>query len=200
MKENKFFLDPVTIRIWDQYFKRLGRELGPLDEQQRRELEMEVQDHLLRSFQEIAGANEAEKLLLAIEHLGEPAEFVKPLLADKLLGKASRTLTPKAVFSGLYYYLFGGIKRMLLGLLFGVGYMLSCGLVIMAVLKPFFPKNIGLLIFADGDWSFGIKIHNAGLKTDALGYWIMPLGLLAGMLIYFALTKLLRVLKKPLTN
>ena len=47
MKDLKFFLDPVTIRIWDQYFKRLGRELGPLDEQQRRELELEMQDHRL---------------------------------------------------------------------------------------------------------------------------------------------------------
>lgn len=200
MKDVKFFLDPVTIRIWDQYFKRLERELGPLDAQQRRELELEVQDHLQQSFQEIAGENEAERLLLAIEHLGEPAEFIKPLLADKLLGKASRTLTPKAVFSGLYYYLFGGIRRMLLGLLFGVGYILSFGLVIMAVLKPFFPKNIGLLIFEDGDWTFGIKWHSAGLKTDVLGHWIIPLGLLAGMLLYFALTKLLRILKKPQTN
>ena len=197
MKGEKFFLDPVAMRIWDQYFKRLERALRPLDGEQRRELELEMQDHLLQGFREVAAENEAERLLIAIENLGEPDGFIKPLLADKLLGKASRTLTPGAIFSGLYYYVFGGIKKMLLGLLFGSGYIISFGLVIMAALKPFFPRNVGLLIFADGDWNFGIKIKSIGLKTDVLGYWIIPLGLLGGLLLYFALTKLLRVLKRP---
>jgi uncharacterized membrane protein len=200
MKGEEFFLEPVTVRIWQQYFQRLDHALRPLDEEQRRELGLEVRDHLMQGFREIAGASEAERLLTAIDRLGEPDEFIRPLLADKLLKKASRTLTPTAVVSGLYYYLYGGAKRALLGSLFGVGYLISLGLVVMAALKIFFPAHIGLLVFENGDWSFGIKLHSVGLKADVLGFWIIPLGLAIGTLLYWTLTKLLRVLKQPKTN
>jgi hypothetical protein len=197
MKSNKLVQDPVAIRIWEQYFKRLARAIRSLDKEQRVELELEVQDHLLQAFRETSGANEAERLLTAMEHLGEPDDFIKPMLADKLLGEASRTFTPKAVFTGLYYYLFGGAKRVLLGSLFGVGYVISFALMAMAVMKVFFPGHVGLLAFADGDWTFGFKLDNSGLKADVLGYWVIPIGMAAGLLIYSALTRLLRLLKQP---
>ncbi len=196
MKGEKFFLDPVAVRIWEQYFKRLERAIRALGNEQRSEMELEVQDHLLQGFRETAGANEAERLLLAIENLGEPDVFIKPMLADRLLDKASRTFFPKDIGSGLYYYVFGSMRQMLLGLFFTAGYLVSFGLVMMAVMKVFFPSHCGLLVFADGDWVFGFKLHHAGLKSDLLGYWVIPLGLAAGALIYIGLSKLLRLLKQ----
>ncbi|UCH97429.1 MAG: hypothetical protein JSV88_11405, partial [Candidatus Aminicenantes bacterium] len=74
MNEKKLFTDTVTIKIWHQYFRRVKRCAKPLKSNQQEELLLEIQDHLLESFKQETGSNEAEKLLNAIDKLGDPEE------------------------------------------------------------------------------------------------------------------------------
>ncbi len=60
----------------------------------------------------------------------------------------------------------------------------------MALLKPFKPENIGLFT-RDSSVSFGI-IGNTTNMQEHLGYWVIPLGLIAGWLLFKCLILLNR--------
>jgi hypothetical protein len=196
MTGEHFFSDRVTEKIWAQYFRRLDRLIRPLDEVQRRELTLEIKGHILESFHSDTAGSEAERLLNAFDRLGEPESFIGPMRADRLLTKASKSMKPGDVLKGLYYHLTGGSRKLFLGILFVLGYILDVGLVLMAVLKPIIPNHVGLLLFNDGDFVFGFGWDTSNLKADVFGYFIIPICLILAAGLYFGLTKLLKALRK----
>ena len=199
MKVEKILSDTVAKKIWHQYFRRVKRCAKPLNSNQQEELILEIQDHLLESFKQETGDYEAEKLLNAIDKLGDPEEYLRPIIADRLLSSASNTLNPKTVFKGLYYDLFGNIKGFLLSVAFSLGYLAAFVFAVLSILKIFFPDNIGFFINETGGILIGI-IGGESLKTDILGYWDVPLGLLVSSIIYLVLTRNLKVVKRGLTS
>jgi uncharacterized membrane protein len=196
MNGEHFFSDRVAEKIWAQYFRRLDRLIRPLDEVQRRELTLEIKSHLLESFRGETAGSEAERLLNALERLGEPESFIGPMRSDRLLAKASKSMKPKDVLKSLYYHLAGGTRKMFLGILFVLGYILDVGLVLMAVLKPIIPNHVGLLLFNDGDVIFGFGRDTSNIKTDVFGYALIPICLVLAAGLYFGLTKLLKALRR----
>ena len=196
MNGEHFFSDRVAEKIWAQYFRRLDRLMRPLDEVQRRELTLEIKGHLLESFRGETAGSEAERLLNALDRLGEPESYIGPMRADRLLTKASKSMKPWDVLKGLYYHLPGGSRKLFLGILFVLGYILDVGLVLMAVLKPIIPNHVGLLLFNDGDVIFGFGLDSSNLKTDVFGYALIPICLILAAGLYFGLTKLLKALRR----
>jgi uncharacterized membrane protein len=199
MKVEKILSETVAKKIWHQYFRRVKRCARPLKSHQQEELILEIQDHLLESFKQKTGNNEAEKLLNAIDKLGDPEEYLRPMIADLLLSSASSTLNPKTVFKGLYYDLFGNVKSFLLSLAFSLGYLAAFVFAVLSILKIFFPDNIGFFINETGGILIGI-IGGESLKTDILGFWNVPLGLLVSLIIYLVLTRNLKVVKRGMTS
>jgi phosphotransferase system glucose/maltose/N-acetylglucosamine-specific IIC component len=65
----------------------------------------------------------------------------------------------------------------------------------MAILKLFFPKNVGLFIYNSGGVAFGVIGDPTNVRREILGYWIIPIGIVLSLLIYLFLTRLLRELK-----
>lgn len=190
------FADPVAARIWAQYFRRMNRLLRPLDEAQARELTLEIQGHLWESFRSEAAGSEAERLLNAIDRLGEPESFIGPMRSDRLLEKASKSFRPKDVLKGLYWHLVGGTKKAVLGVVYVLGYILAVIFGLIAVLKIVSPRHVGLFLFNDGDFMFGYALDLTGLRTEVLGYAIIPICGFAAIGLYFGLTRLLKTLKR----
>jgi hypothetical protein len=127
--------------------------------------------------------------------MGEPEVYLKPMIADKLIGKGSRSMKPIIIFKGLYYSFFRGFRKVVLACLLGLGYLVVFWMGFMALLKPFFPKNVGLLIFKDGGASFGVIMDSSEIKMDVFGYWIIPIGIFLSVVLYICLSKWLRFLK-----
>ncbi len=196
MTESAVFADKVAAKIWAQYFRRLERLIRALDETQRRELEIEIKGHLMESFQSQTSGSEAERLLNAIERLGEPESYIKPMLAERLLSSASKSLRPIYVLKGLYYHFVGGVRKVFAGGLFVLGYILIFILAASGVLKIFFPRHVGLFLYEKGGFLFGMTLNPERVRTEVLGYWIIPICLGLAFVLYIGLTKLLKVLKK----
>jgi uncharacterized membrane protein len=196
MIQDHLFSDNVATKLWAQYFRRLEQSLRALDEDQRRELILEIEGHLLESYRSEATGSEAERLLSAIDRLGEPETYVKPMLAERLLAKASRSLRPTDVLKGLYYHFVGGVKKVFAGILFVVGYLVTFCLALIAALKIVFPGHVGFFIFEKGDILVGMDVKPEGVRTELLGYWIIPICLGLSLLLYVGLTKFLKILKK----
>lgn len=190
------FKDPVAEKIWTQYFGRMNRLLRALDETQKRELTLEIKGHLLESFESERAGSEAERLLNAIDRLGEPESFIGPMRADRLLAKASRSFRPKDVLKGMYYSLAGGTRKVFLWLLYVLGYVLVICLGLIAFLKIIIPKHVGLLLYDDGDFVFGFALNLTGFRSEVLGFWIIPICAISAIGLYFGLTRLLKVLRR----
>lgn len=189
MKVENLFTDKIAIKIWDQYFQRVKRLGRPLATDQQRDLSLEIQDHLLESFHHESGEDEAEKLLNAIEKIGDPEVYINPMLADKLLSSGARSMNPKTIFKGLYFNLYGSFKQFLVSFFISFGYLVSFTLALMAILEIFFPNSVGLFISDKGTPAMGV-IHDAEFtRTDILGYWSIPMNLGFAILIYLGLTR-----------
>ena len=191
------FRDKAAIKIWNNYFDRLERMIKALDSTQKEELKLEIQDHLMESYQGEQGDSEAERLLNALEKIGEPEEYLKPMLADKHLEKASQSMNPLSIIKGLYFCLFGGMKRFFVACFFFVGYILAIASALVAILKPFIPNYVGFFIEPKGaiPFYFGLIRPSAEAK-DVLGFWVIPIGIALFAFLYHWLTKSLRRLKK----
>jgi hypothetical protein len=64
------------------------------------------------------------------------------------------------------------------------GYFLGIVFVLCALLKPFHPRTAGLWVIPDGVGDFTISVRlgfgNPPAGREVLGWWIVPLGLIAG--------------------
>jgi hypothetical protein len=196
MKAEDFFNNPVTKKIWEQYNQRLMYLLRRVNKEEKEEMLLEIKGHLLESFQQDPAESEEEQLLNAINRMGEPEKFLRPLIADKYMNRASRTLSPKDVIKGLYFSLFTGLKKGLFSLFFGLGYIVVCVLSVMALLKPFFPNHVGVIMFKDRSLTAGMSFNSSGVKIDYLGYWFIPVAAGLAILIYIGLTKHLHKIRK----
>jgi len=191
MKSEDFFKNAITKKIWDQYIQRLQYLLRRINKEEKEEMLLEIKGHLLESFQQDPAESEEERLLNAIDRMGEPEKFLRPLIADKYMNRASRTLSPKDVIKGLYFSLFTGLKKAFVSFFLGLGYIIVCVLVLIAVLKPFFPNHVGLILFNNGSMTAGISTNSSGVRIDYLGYWVIPIAIGLAVLIYTGLTKYL---------
>jgi hypothetical protein len=185
------FTQPEAQAIWDRFFGRIKAICRKLPDDAQRELILELEDHLYESFRAQPGESEVEKLAIAIENMGDPDEFVRPLVADHQLAAAGRTLDPRSVFLGLLYNTSRGAKAVGASFLYGLGYLLSLGFLLVALGKPFSPDRIGLFVRSGGGLVMGILDQPPAGSTELLGYWIIPVGIVLSVVIYWTLTRLI---------
>jgi len=191
MNEIPKFIERNSNKIWNDYFRRIRKNLILLNQQQKQDMIKELEGHIYESFMESDGENETEKLLNALERMGDPDEFLKPLLSKELLIKGTKSFSLIAIFKGLYLNIYAGLKAVFLSLVFGVGFLLSVSMAIVAAAKLIIPDKVGLFLFPDGNWSFGI-ISNIGGANEILGYWIIPICLSFSVTLYIFLTYLVK--------
>jgi len=192
MNLENIFEDSNSIKIWKNYFKRVDKIIAVLDKNSQNETKMELHDHLYNSYLEQEGKEEVGKLLTAIERLGEPDDFLKPIVSEKLLREGSKTLSPKTLFKGLLYNVSGSIKNLFTTLFFSFGYLVTFIFGLMSFLKFVIPEKVGLFIWPDGSWNFGIVKSTKGAE-ELFGFWIVPIGLLVAFFLYYLLTQILKL-------
>jgi hypothetical protein len=197
MNTKDLFSDETARKIWNQYFRRISRLAAVLPAEQQDDLKKEIQDHLYESFNQEGGDKEAERLLNVIEKIGEPEQYIKPMVADRLLHSASRTFNPVMIIKGLYYNMFGNLKQFFLTLAFSFGYLMAFFFGLLAVLEIFFPHNVGIFLSRDGVPAVGVIMNEPEyVKADVLGYWSIVIEIVLSFLLFFALTRKLKVIKK----
>lgn len=188
------FHEGAATRQWDTYFNEVDRLLGHIGEDGFG-LRDELETHLVDSF--AAGdsqQSESARLQTAMNRLGAPADYLRPLLADELLDRGTRTYQPVPIAIGLYHSVRSGSSRAVTGAAFALGYLLLTAFAAMALLKPLWGNHVGLFRQSDGAVSFGIVADTAGAR-ELLGFWIIPIALAMTALLYIVLTRALRAVR-----
>lgn len=193
MTINPNFQSQTALRIWNNYFKGINRILRSVPKKQREELVLELKGHVLESISKDIVKDEANRVLNAIEKLGDPEDFIRPLVADRLLLDASNTLNPKNVFLGLVFNFYSGIKRASVATVLGIGYFFFGIIFFLTIFKIFFPNNFGFFIKTNGVPIIGFQMDMPPGAQDVLGLWTIPIGMAISFILYFILTKLLKM-------
>jgi len=183
-------------KILNDYFGRLKAKIKILPNSEQQDILNEIRSDIQTELfhKEIDNPQQKIELLYAIlERLGNPEEVANEILSKRIISFRGNFIKRFFVFSSQ------GVLRSLLGIIISflslVLYYLGFLNLAMAGLKGFIPEKTGLFISEKGFAGYGFKFGSydiAFLSTtsirgdEILGYWIIPLGILAGILILAA--------------
>jgi uncharacterized membrane protein len=188
--EDPTFTQSRAQDIWTDYVERVESLCGFLDPRQKSDIVLELKAHLLESYVRLDGGSEVSRISEAIEKLGNPDDFVPLWVEERLLDGAQPGQTSRNLFSLLRSNARKGASQFAFSMLVGFGYLLSFYFFVMAVLKIFFPENIGLHLAPNGIPILGYV--DVDEFSEVLGYWLIPIGLSATFLLQYLLNKLVR--------
>lgn len=181
------FIDSNAKRVYKNYIQSIKNATKELCAEDSLEILMEFNSHLYESLQIKKSKSEIDNLLNAIDKLGAPEEVLKPLVADKMIDKASRSFKPTDIFRALYLNIGNGISY----IIFGALYFLLGVFTIAIFLRIFLGDEIGLFI-GDGTFLIGSLDESEGIN-EVLGNWFIPVMLLLNVTLYFIITAILRL-------
>jgi len=176
----------------DDYLHRMEELLrtNGVNAAERSEILAELKSHLIDRIAEFQAQGSRDPLGEALVALGNPIEIVSEFAATANLHAASRSFFPARLLTAAWSMArkFGyGLRLFIFGL---VGYTLSLGGLIAAVMKVIFPNRTGFWV---GDFGFVWGIPpNTAFAHELAGKWFIPIS--AWLAIFFAVgtTLLLR--------
>lgn len=189
--KNINFENKSAKKIYDSYIGRARKTLDVLSKQDREDIMMEINSHIYEGLEQSKGENEVEKIVRITHSLGNPEEFLKPVIAQKKLGEATRTYNPKHIFQAIYLNIRNGVLFSIFALL----YLGLFGFLILIVLKIRYPNETGLF-FNDGKFEVLGRLRTSENVEEVLGGFFIPAMFLMMLGLYLLITFLLRLSKK----
>jgi hypothetical protein len=164
-------------RRLEAYLAELRIRLAPLPEPERAEIVAELRGHVLES----AGEGPTESAVAAVlARLGPAEDLAAQYVTTSALAGAERSRRPWTLVRGLARVAGASIAGVpaLLGCVLGYG--LAVSLALAAVRKPMAPDRVGLWELGADTYSLRLGFGAPPGGRELLGWWIVPLGLLAG--------------------
>jgi len=176
----------------EAYLNRIRGRLRGLRAEERREILEELRSHLLEKA--ATGGMTGAAVDAALESLGRPEELALEYVTDELLARAEVSRSPLRILDSLFRWASLSIVGffVLLGAI--TGYFLGVVFLLVAALKPFHPETAGLWASRDASGDLALSVHlGFGYAPvggrEVLGWWIVPIGLLAGCLLVILTTR-----------
>jgi hypothetical protein len=168
----------------ESYLGRLRAGLKGLKDQDAEDIVEELRSHITDKMA-MSGGVTSVGMAAVLAGLGSPEELAQQYLTDEVLARTEASRSPVQIVENAFRWasLSVGGLFVLLGAL--MGYAIGLLLLLWAVLKPLHPGTAGLWASRDSTGDLLISVHvwagsAAPGSRDLLGWWIVPLGLLAG--------------------
>jgi len=173
----------------DIYLAALRKQLGGLPAEDVEEILRELRGHIAeRAEGALQGSGTPVERIL--RELGAPEHIAALYRADSLVAHARAGFSPVLIVRTTLRWANRtavGFAAFLAGL---VGYAVGASMIVCAILKPFFPANVGLWI-GSHHLLLGAEIPRPQ-GPDLLGWWIIPYGLGVGTAFLLGTTVFLR--------
>lgn len=166
------------------YLTRLRGRLRGVNQNDVREIVEELRGHIL---DKAAGSGEVTPAGVdtALAALGSPEELASEYVTDNLLARAEVSRSPLRILESLFRW--ASLRVAGFFVLMGsiLGYFLGGAFMWCAVLKIIHRQSAGLWVYRDGagDLQFSLRMGFGAAPVsarDVLGWWVVPIGLLAG--------------------
>jgi uncharacterized membrane protein len=168
----------------DAYLVRLRGRLRGVKDDEIREIVEELRSHVM----DRAGANgeiTAAAVDAALGALGSPEHLATEYMTDNLLSRAAVSRSPVRILHSLFHWAGLSVAGFFVFLGSSIGYFFGVVLILVAVAKLFHPRTAGLWTYpsASGGVEISFRLGFGTVPaggTDVLGWWIVPIGWLAG--------------------
>ena len=152
----------------------------------------EVDSHIRERVAESTGMpNEREALERILTRLGSPATVAKAYSLELIMEEAAVGGRVVAVLRSLFHAAATGVAGFFTALLLFVGYGVGWGFVAIALLKPIFPKNVGIW-FTNGFPVFGAQFPAPDGAAPLGGYAIIPISFVLGLAVLIGTHRMAR--------
>jgi hypothetical protein len=167
----------------EAYLTKLRGRLRGFNDAEVREIVDELRSHITDKLA-AGGEVTLASVDATLAALGTPEELASQYITDNLLARAEVSRSPLQILKSLFRWAslsvagFCVLLGSLAGYFFGIVFMLC------ALLKPFHPRTAGLWIIPSGadDFEVSVRLGFGSIPAgrEVLGWWIVPLGLVAG--------------------
>ena len=172
----------------DSYLTALRLHLGPLTIREREEIVREIAAHVRDSAEESGASVET-----VLARLGPADELAAQYRDGLLIRQASRSLSPLVLLRATLRLATKGLFGVLAFFLGLFGYLTGGGFILIALAKPILPANTGMWLKEGKFDSMGVVFPSpTPPEHELLGFWLIPLALIAGSLTLLLTTYLIR--------
>lgn len=190
--------DVKTADTIDRYLLRFRLALTGMQEKE--ELVSEIRSHIVERLEDTSRPME-EIVERTLSGLGAPEILATRYRTEGLLERASSTMSPLLLLRATMRWAMTGIRGFFAFWVLFVGYFTAGAFYIAAILKPFFPDNVGLYWGPD-NYGIEVRFDPPPASTELLGMWFPPVALALGCLCIIGTTKFVRwmISKRRRTN
>lgn len=145
-----------------------------------RDATREIESHVRERVAAHSGSpNEREALERILTELGPPLRVAQAYSAERIIDEAVATGRFVAITRAVWHLAVTTVRGFFAGLGLLIGYLTGLAFLMVAVIKPFFPQNAGIVVKNGWPVGFGAQFP---APTEPLrgGYWIIPICLVAG--------------------
>lgn len=173
-------LSQETQKAIDIYLAALRRQLRELTDEDAKDIVEEIHAHLL---DKIPANSDSEAVAATLAALGTPAELAAQYRTAEMLKRAQLNRSPARILRNVLRLVMLCAMGLIAFVVSGLGYCVGGILVVIALLKAFFPSQAGLNIQYDpGHYLWAGFGAGSGPATghDPIGLWLIPICLVLG--------------------
>jgi hypothetical protein len=199
MKKSNFNQEEAY-RIYHAYIEHAQKVIAGLPADDAEDIINEIDSHIFEAFNDTAYiSSEKERIEMVVRNLGSPESYLKPIIAEKELHRAVDKYNAIGILKGIVSTILTGSQYALLSVMYI--FILGAGVVIIA--KILYPHKTGLFVNEGHFVGLGFLSQINSGAVELLGYWLIPIMIVAIIAFYFLITFLLKQLlriKKGVKN
>jgi len=177
----------------NDYLVRLRASLTGMSVAEREDIVEEIRMHIRERSGESQTSVEA-----VLAGLGPAGELAEQYRTGVLVQRARTSISPVVILRAALRWAATGVEGFIVFVIALIGYATGFCFLLLALMKPFFPRNTGLWVGPD-QFSFNFRMgatmtNPASPVHEVLGWWLIPVCLVIGSLSLALTTKLLQFL------
>ncbi len=177
----------------NDYLTQLRTALTGTTVSEREDIVEEIHMHIRERV-----ADPAANLDSVLAGLGPANELAQQYRTGLLVQRAQRSISPLVILRAALRWATTGIAGFTAFAIAIVGYTMGAGFLLLAIMKPLFPKYTGFWVGPD-QFSFAFRMGATMTNPpspvhEVLGWWLIPVCLTLGSLTLLVTTKLLQFL------
>ena len=169
--------------IVDQYLTDLRARLRSLPEEQATDIVEEIRSHI-RDTAGASGAMTEANINAALSRLGPASALAASYVTENLLAHTERNRSPWLLLRSSFRWASLSLQGFFVFLGSLIGYALGAIFSFCALAKPINPHRVGLWRIGEDEFSLRLGLSRSlpiPPGHELLGWWIIPLGLIAAM-------------------
>jgi len=183
-------MNKVSNPMIEEYFSQLNANMSEWPAADRQEFTRELRAHVLDRLGQLAVASEADcRSVLAA--LGTPDEIARQYRLERIISRSAWRTSPLLILRTTFRWALSGVQGFAVFMIAFTGYAFAVSFYVGALLKPFFPRNVGFFVGREGVNLAAWPLPHGVAVLDS---YFIPLSVLFGYILTLGTTLLIRLI------